>query len=74
MLGEAEFLVTDTKENIDHKITVTRNEENRVEINGLPNKLGAFLINFTDKELAESTLDVINTLITMYDARGNGRI
>jgi hypothetical protein len=32
------------------------------------------MFNFSDKELAEDTLDVINVLITMYDSGRNGRI
>jgi hypothetical protein len=40
----------------------------------LPKQLTAFLFNFTDKELLEDTMDVINVLITMYDSKGNGQI
>ena len=39
---------------------------------GLPNKLGAFLFNFTDKDILEDTADVLNVLITMYDSKGDG--
>ena len=37
-------------------------------------KLSAFLFNFTDSEIVNDTVDVINVLITMYDSRGNGTI
>lgn len=40
---------------------------------GLPSKLGAFLFNFTEKEIFEDTDDVLNVLITMYDSKGDGQ-
>jgi hypothetical protein len=41
-------------------------------LEGLPSKLGAFLFNFTEKEIFEDTDDVLNVLITMYDSKGDG--
>lgn len=32
------------------------------------------MFNFTDKELLEDTLDVLQVLITMHDSKGNGQI
>jgi len=51
---------------------VVEDENGRIELKGLPTKLSAFLFNFTDKEVKEDTVDVINVLITMYDSKGNG--
>ena len=48
--------------------------EGHVDIEGLPPQLSAFMLNFSDKELKENALDVINVLITIYDSKGNGRI
>jgi serine/threonine protein kinase len=42
-------------------------------LEGLPSKLGAFLFNFTEKEIFEDTDDVLNVLITMYDSKGDGQ-
>jgi len=36
---------------------------------GLPNELNSYLFNFSEKDIYEDTNDVINVLITMYDAR-----
>lgn len=55
-------------------VTIIDHGNGKADIEGLPNKLTAFLFNFTDKELMEDTIDVVNTLITMYDSRVNGHI
>lgn len=44
------------------------------KILGLPAELSVFMFNFTDKEIAEDTLDVIRVLITMHDSRRNGKL
>jgi hypothetical protein len=53
-------------------VTLLNKGEGRGELRGLPNKLGAFLFNFTEQEIFEDTADVINVLITMYDSKGDG--
>lgn len=45
-----------------------------MELKGLPPQLATFLFNFTDREIKEDTVDIINVLITMYDSKGNGQV
>jgi hypothetical protein len=47
--------------------------EGKAELQGLPNKLGTYLVNYTEQDIYESTADVIDCLITMYDAKGDGQ-
>ena len=53
-------------------MTLVNKGDGRGELLGLPNKLGAFLFNFTDQEILEDPDDVLNVLITMYDSKGDG--
>jgi len=39
----------------------------------LPNHLNAYAFNFTPKDILEDTVDVLDVLITMYDAKGDGQ-
>ena len=71
-LSKTQFRVVDTETDQEYIANVEKDGE--VEVTGLPVQLSAFMFNFSDKELAEDTLDVINVLITMYDSGRNGRI
>ena len=53
-------------------MTLINKGDGRGELQGLPNKLGAFLFNFTEQDILEDTEDVLNVLITMYDSKGDG--
>jgi hypothetical protein len=66
------YLVNQTLDNKSFDVTLLNKGEGRGELRGLPNKLGAFLFNFTEQEIFEDTADVINVLITMYDSKGDG--
>ena len=66
------YLLKDTQTDQTSTITVIDHGNGKADIEGLPKQLTAFLFNFTDKELMEDTMDVINVLITMYDSKGNG--
>jgi len=69
------FILHDNHEDKRYDVTVVADDgTGNADIQGLPVQLSAFLFNFTDKEICESALDVINVLITMYDSKGNGRI
>lgn len=48
-------------------------EVGKAELQGLPPQLNAFVFNFTDKDIYESTIDVLHCLITMYDSKGDGQ-
>jgi serine/threonine protein kinase len=39
----------------------------------LPNQLNSFAFNFTPKDIYEDTHDVLDVLITMLDAKGDGQ-
>lgn len=54
-------------------MTLVTKEEGKADLVGLPNQLNAFLFNFTEKDIYEDTVDVINVLITMYDSKGDGQ-
>lgn len=56
-----------------YDVTLVTHGEGKGELVGLPNKLSAFLFNFTEKEIYENTTDVIDVLITMYDSKGDGQ-
>ena len=47
-------------------------EEGKGELVGLPPQLNAFIFNFTERDIYEDTVDIINVLITMYDSKGDG--
>jgi hypothetical protein len=53
-------------------VTLVDKGEGRGELQGLPNKLGAFMFNFTEQDILQDTDDVLNVLITMYDSKGDG--
>ena len=46
--------------------------EGKAELQGLPKKLTDYLVNYTPQDIYESTADVIDCLITMFDAKGDG--
>ena len=69
-----QLIVKDTTTEKEYKVTVVHQNGANAEIKGLPVKLSAFLFNFTDSEIVNDTVDVINVLITMYDSRSNGTI
>jgi len=70
---ESELTLKATKDGALITVHVVENE-GRVELKGLPPQLGTFLFNFTDREIREDTVDIINVLITMYDSKGNGQV
>lgn len=57
----------------NHQVCVQEISEGQGEFVNLPNKLQAYVFNFTPKDIFEDTLDVLNVLITMYDAKGDGQ-
>lgn len=67
------FEIKSTQTGYVFSVTATE-KHGRAELEGLPIELSAFLFNFTDKEILEDTVDVINVLITMYDSKGNGQV
>jgi hypothetical protein len=72
-VNQGKFVLRSTSDGKFYHVNVIDHGDGKAELEGLPNKLGAFLLsNFTDKEILEDTTDVINVLITMYDSKGNG--
>lgn len=61
-------------DNKKYQVRAVSKSDNEVVLEGLPDSLKQFLFNFTNQELLEDTLDVINVLITMYDSKGNGQV
>lgn len=53
-------------------MTLVSKEEGKGELVGLPNQLNAFIFNFSEKDIFEDPIDIINVLITMYDSKGDG--
>jgi len=43
------------------------------EFVNLPNQLNSFTFNFTPTDIFESTHDILDCLITMLDAKGDGQ-
>lgn len=66
------YTITNTTDKKVFDVKLVTKEEGKGELQGLPNQLNAFVYNFTEKDIYEDTVDVINVLITMYDAKGNG--
>ncbi len=66
------YLVSSTSDKKAYEVTLVNKGDGRGELVGLPNKLGAFLFNFTEQDILEDTEDVLNVLITMYDSKGDG--
>lgn len=69
----AEITLTHTQTGEVTTVDVVTDGE-KSKILGLPAELSLYMFNFTDKEIAEDTLDVIRVLITMHDARHNGKL
>lgn len=67
------FQITNTQSNVVHDVKLVTKDEGKAELVGLPPQLNAHIFNFTEKDIYEDTVDVINVLITMYDAKGNGQ-
>ena len=67
------YQITNTSDQKVHDVKLISKEEGKAELEGLPPQLNAFVYNFTEKDIYEDTVDVINVLITMYDAKGNGQ-
>ena len=63
------YFITNMSDNKVHEVTLVTKEEGKAELVGLPNQLNSYLFNFSEKDIYEDTVDVINVLITMYDAR-----
>lgn len=70
--ADGKYLIKSNQDNKTYEVTLLDKGDGRGELVGLPNKLGAFLFNFTDKDILEDTADVLNVLITMYDSKGDG--
>ncbi len=71
---DSKFLIKQTRDHKVYEVSVVDLGGGKAELQGLPPQLSAFLFNFTDRELIEDTLDVLNVLITMYDSKGNGQV
>jgi len=67
------YIITNTQSKVEHEVKLLTKEEGKGELQGLPPQLNAHIFNFTEKDIYEDTADVINVLITMYDAKGNGQ-
>ena len=67
------YQITDTKKQVVHDVKLVTIDEGIAELVGLPPQLNAHIFNFTEKDIFEDTVDVINVLITMYDAKGDGQ-
>jgi hypothetical protein len=55
------------------EVSVVTIGEGKAELQGLPNKLRAWIVNYTEQDIYESPRDVIDCLITMYDSKGDGQ-
>ena len=64
--------MTSNQDKKTYEVSLVNKGDGRGELVGLPNKLGAFLFNFTEQDILEDTEDVLNVLITMYDSKGDG--
>jgi len=67
------YQITDTKKQVVHDVKLVIIDEGKAELVGLPPQLNAHIFNFTERDIFEDTVDVINVLITMYDAKGDGQ-
>lgn len=67
------YFITNTQSNKVHEVKLITKDEGKAELVGLPPQLNAFVFNFTEKDIYEDTVDVINVLITMYDSKGDGQ-
>lgn len=72
-IEDIRYYITNTQTNKVHEVTLVSKEQGKAEFLGLPNQLNAFIFNFTEKDIYEDTVDVLNVLITMYDAKGDGQ-
>ena len=70
--ANGKYMIKSNQDNKTYEVTLLDKGDGRGELVGLTNKLGAFLFNFTDKDILEDTADVLNVLITMYDSKGDG--
>lgn len=69
---KGKYLIKQTSDNKTYEVTLVDKGDGRGELQGLPNKLGAFMFNFTEQDILQDTDDVLNVLITMYDSKGDG--
>lgn len=69
----ASYFLTNSQTGAVHEAKLVTKEIGKAELTGLPPQLNAFVFNFTEKDIYESTIDVLHCLITMYDAKGDGQ-
>ena len=56
------------------EIKVKANEQGKAEFENLPKELNAYLYNYVDEEKISNTLEVIMSVVTMHEAKGNADV
>lgn len=69
------FVLKKVTANAHSNIEVTFSSQNeKGTFENLPEELGAYLYNYSEEEVRNNPLEVLECLITMYDARGNAQV
>ena len=66
------FTIKDTVSHETFEVARVVKGDEKASFKGLPPKLEAFLFNYSAKDVHDNPQEVIECLITMFDARGEG--